>query len=305
VNTPTLRDWRAWLGASPGDLLDRFASLPGSQDGGSWVYVPGLRPVESRALLVAHVDTVRDKPPQPGRIRRKRGVLSVPGEVLGGDDRAGCAMLWTLRGLGHSILATDFEEVGGLGAEDAARSLGAEVLGAHVFAVQWDRRGRREGVFYPGTYSQDFSAFLAGALPDWGQGWGSYTDIATLCPVAGVCGVNLAVGFRNEHTARETLNLRDWADTLRASLSLLDRDTLPRFTPEPEPPRDRRKGLGALWDLDPWAAVPGASWDSPGGWEPAVDRCPVCGLSTVWVDPAHPLTCPDCGEPLPPEVWRI
>jgi hypothetical protein len=36
---------------------------------------------------------------------------------IGADDRAGCAILWLLKDLGHSLLITDGEEKGGIGSK--------------------------------------------------------------------------------------------------------------------------------------------------------------------------------------------
>lgn len=42
--------------------------------------------------------------------------------ILGADDRAGCAIIWLLRNLGHGILITDDEEQGSLSVEEMART---------------------------------------------------------------------------------------------------------------------------------------------------------------------------------------
>lgn len=315
--------WRTFLAASPDTLLRRFAALRGAVSDALWTYVPGSREPASRVLLCAHADTVARHAPRRSQIRFRSGSVYAPGRILGADDRAGVALLWALRSSGHSLLLTDLEELGGLGAEAATRSLGA-TLGAHAFAVQFDRRGSREGVFYPGTHSDAWEQYLAATLPGWRLGWGSYTDIATICPSVGLCGVNLAVGFTAEHTSRERLSLRAWEQTYAMASEWLSAPTLPKHTPDPLRPRSQwrqwvtepddvdvvsdvgrtlyrvsrsecpPKLLGNLIGerelMDYWGYVQGRS---------SLDRCPECGLSLSWLDAAHPDRCPDCGSILP------
>ena len=322
--------WARWFGASPRALLTKFGGLPGAQIAPLWTYVPGSRDQGSRVLLCAHVDTVNDRAPRPKQLHWKHGQVSARKKPLGADCRAGVAMLWALRDQGHSLLLLDEEEIGGWGAAAALAQLGPETLGAHCFAVEYDRRGHREGVFYRGTESPEFRAFLAGAFPDYSWGWGSYTDIATLCPGAGLCGVNLSVGFRWEHTPRETLTLDHWETTLRDSLMVLGVRSFPTFTPTaPEPPNGRYGAYrGGSWEgVQSWDDVTVLSdsgsvlyyvaWeDCPPNFQgqsiterdllshwgvglPDPGVCPDCGLSLVWVDPYHPEHCPDCGHRLP------
>ena len=66
------------------------------------------------------------------------------------------------------------------------------------------------------------------------QGWqtefGSFTDICEIAPVLGVAAVNLSIGYYNQHTIGEYINL----DIVTRNISrvkdiILDIDNLPRF----------------------------------------------------------------------------
>ena len=138
---------------SSAGVMSMFAGLAGAishQDGGkhNFVYVPGRR--KDRVLLVAHADTVWDafyigaqavatKPVwEDGVIRGEN-----PNCGLGADDRAGCAMLYLLKDSGHSLLITDGEEHGQIGAKYIERAYPEvfDELNRHRYMIQLDRRG--------------------------------------------------------------------------------------------------------------------------------------------------------------------
>jgi hypothetical protein len=111
------------LGSADG-VFDRFLEIPGAiyrvEGLNRFLYVRGARP--KKALLVAHADTVWDSECgyDPGPVHKimiqDGNITAVNDEFgLGADDRAGCAMLWLLKDLGHSLLVTNGEEKGQLG----------------------------------------------------------------------------------------------------------------------------------------------------------------------------------------------
>ena len=120
-------------------VLYLFSELPGAVphlDGGknNFVYVPGNR--EDRVVLVAHADTVWDSfyfktgylsdiYSDSNNIKKDHLPVWNDGKIrqggwesygLGSVDRAGCAMLYLLQNSGHSLLITDGEEHGQIGA---------------------------------------------------------------------------------------------------------------------------------------------------------------------------------------------
>ena len=201
-------------------VMKLFESLPGAiahYDGGkrNFVYVPGTR--KDRVLLVAHADTVWDEDETA-----KQSVELSCGQIrgqnkscgIGADDRAGCAMLWLLRDSGHSLLIPDGEEYGGIGSGHLMESYPelAKEINDHCYAIQLDRRNATDYKVYNLRVSKDFTKFIEKntgySIPD----SGSATDIINLCKK--ICGANLSVGYRNEHTSNEHIIVDDWYNTL-------------------------------------------------------------------------------------------
>lgn len=219
--------------ASERDISHWFMSLPGaissaqrSRSNGApmWVFVPGTRPVEERMLLVSHMDTVFDHPPARlewfGNIATAQKNYTTKGRSgMGADDRAGCSMLWSFRNSGHSLIVCNEEETGCQGARAATREI-LDTLAAHVYAVEIDRRGDMNYVFYS-TDTPAFREHLTTHLPKWERQTGSVSDISYLCKDAGICGVNLAAGYIREHTQEETFFLDAWFRTRNAISTLM------------------------------------------------------------------------------------
>ena len=163
-----------------------------------FIYAEGTVPV----LLVGHYDTVAES---PRYIKNDDGVLSgmMNGRPhqLGADDRAGIyAILETIRNHHCHVLFTGGEERGGIGAEAFTRS---EIKPAVNYVLQFDRKGSNDAVYY-WAENEDFEKFIADR--GWKKAEGTYTDIVDLCPYLGVMGVNLSIGYKNEHTTSETLD---------------------------------------------------------------------------------------------------
>ena len=209
-------------------VLEEFASLPGARycdegRGYRHVYLPGKR--EDRVLLVAHADTVWDdqiritQTPvlRDGVIRGEDPTLG-----LGADDRAGCAILWLLRESGHSLLVLDGEEYGSLAAHHIREEMPAlfDELNSHAYAVEVDRRMDRNYKVYDLPVTQEFRAFIEGATGYREADRRSSTDIRVLC--RDICGVNLSIGYYDEHTEEEHLVLDEWYRTLTLLETMLD-----------------------------------------------------------------------------------
>lgn len=250
-----------WLVLSEAEVFGRFAALPGAvSDGegpGRFVFVPGTR--SDRVLLVAHADTHwGDAGITPaclhsdelGPILHSTQAGRPDGIGIGADDRAGCAALWELRGLGHSLLITGGEEDGCVAARRLAGSdrWSREIGGTHGFAVELDREGRDDAVFYDiateafARYVQDRTGYVARL--------GTSTDIRHICRT--FCGVNLSVGYRRQHHADELLSVRHWEATVAVVGRWLSAEGLPgfplegvRFTWEGRPDPFRRLAVGA------------------------------------------------------------
>lgn len=235
-----LEDFLSFAVESSDPVLERFSELPGAivREGGKgqrFVYVPGRR--KDRVVLVAHADTVWTSWEERSGEPRRQGLIQENGVYrsgshsigIGADDRAGCAILWLLKDVGHSLLVTDAEEFGRRGSEflmNSCPDIADELNGTHGFMVQFDRRNAFDFKCYAvGTdaFREYVHAMTGFTEPD----RSSCTDICTLC--RDICGVNLSVGYTSEHSSQESLNVQAWLNTLDVSRRWLGSADLPRF----------------------------------------------------------------------------
>ena len=215
-------------------VLKKFASLPGAirrgQGASQFVFIKGTR--QDRVLLLAHADTVWDSM-DPYIIQKpdlyiNKGIVTNKSGGLGADDRAGCAIVWALRDMGHSILITNGEEYGGVGSDwlmDCNPDIRDEINTNCSFAVELDRCNDKDFK----CYSVGTDAFREYIIKETGYSEpnrNSFTDIVTICEH--ICGVNLSVGYYNEHTDNEYLDIDAWENTLRICRKWLKKK-LPKF----------------------------------------------------------------------------
>ena len=213
------------------DILNKFSLLDGAisrfnEDKRNFVYVPGPR--EDRVVLVAHADTVWDEyykgyKTKPQKTVEKNGVYRGKNGVcgIGADDRAGCAVLWLLRDLGHSLLILDGEERGQIGANYLKSDYPDlfDELNAHSYMLQFDRRGYSDFKVYDLPVSEEFLTFIKEKTLYSEPNKNSRTDIVVLCEK--ICGANLSVGYYNEHTPDERLDFGEWFRTLTVAEDVL------------------------------------------------------------------------------------
>lgn len=215
-------------------VLNAFAALPGAvrrsdQKLESFVYVPGVR--KDRVLLVAHADTVWNTHYRFEEYSQTLLRKTADGKTIyfgkdqscgiGADDRAGCAMLWMLRKSGHSLLILDGEEHGQIGANHIRLNYPDiyDELNGHCYAIQFDRRNDREYKVYDLPVSDEFLDFIEEKTGYENAGTNARTDIVALC--RDICGVNLSVGYHNEHKPDEYLVFEEWFATLEMAERLL------------------------------------------------------------------------------------
>ena len=218
---------------SSAEVMAEFARLPDAIcgfDGGkqNFVYIPGTRP--DRVLLAAHADTVWDdaygaQGDLSQRILFEDGVYkgAVSGHGIGADDRAGCAMLMLLKDSGHSLLILDGEERGQIGAHHLEVEYPAlfEEINSHAYAIQLDRRGSIDYKVYKLPVSDAFLRFIEEQTGYEDAGRNARTDIVVLCKK--MCGVNLSIGYYDEHTEKERLVFDEWYHTLQIVEALLQK----------------------------------------------------------------------------------
>lgn len=178
--------------------------------------------------LVAHLDTVFTSPPDNIYYDEKAGIMWSP-EGLGADDRAGVYAILKIIRAGykpHIIFTTD-EEIGGKGAQALAADYPMGPFKDIKYIIELDRQGKNDCVFYncnniPFVEYVESFGFL--------EEWGTFSDISVLCPYWGIAGVNLSIGYQNEHTYIETLNINVVLQTIKRVVKMLeDVDNVEQF----------------------------------------------------------------------------
>jgi hypothetical protein len=226
-------------------VLDKFCTIKGAWTDGvkqeRYVYIEGTR--DDRVLLVAHADTVWGALPiepdlHAGIVFSKKrhakwsrknkfgGSTDQWGVGIGADDRAGCEIVWRLRELGHSLLITTGEEIGCVASRRIMNNEDwHKIIASHQFAVQFDRHGKTDIVFYDvGTKSfAEYVKKSTGFIPVEGLS----TDIRFLCQ--DICGVNMSVGYYDEHTSDERLVLEEYENTFAVAHNWLKQPQIPKF----------------------------------------------------------------------------
>lgn len=186
-----------------------------------YVYAIGDIPI----ALTAHLDTVFKNPPKEIFYDQRKGVLISP-DGLGADDRAGVYAILQIIKAGyrpHIIFTTD-EEIGCVGAAALAKlSCPFDYL---KFVIELDRRGTNDCVFYD-CDNVDFVKYISSF--GFTEAFGTFTDICEFCPAWEVAGVNLSVGYRDEHSYGEVLFIEPWFDTIEKVKKILQDDTAPCF----------------------------------------------------------------------------
>ena len=233
-----------FLTAKRVDVLNYFHSFLGAFSDGEdnlykrFVYIKGTRP--DAVLLVAHVDTVwhnigiktkldgqngqniiSDQKDIDWSINYKNGSkVKRKGIGIQADDRAGCAILDRLKDLGHSLLLVNGEEIGCVGSKWLMETdFWKKEVNSHSFVIEFDRRDSNDIVFYD-VGTNEFVNYVkeeTGYTPE----SGTFTDIRVLCE--DICGVNISVGYYNEHTQDERLNIPEWINTLNVTRKMLSK----------------------------------------------------------------------------------
>jgi len=195
-----------------------------------FLFIEGFR--RKKVVLLAHADTYFDEyygfPKQSHKVFEEAGFfIGDSKNGIGADDRAGCAMLYLLKDSGHSLLITDGEEQGKLGSKwlMAHNPDIAEKINRHQFMIQLDLRNVNEFKCYT-VGTEPFREFIK-AKTGYAEHDRDYsTDIVNLC--RDITGVNLSIGYYDEHSCYERINISEWENTLRMLKNLLSED-LPQF----------------------------------------------------------------------------
>ena len=126
---------------------------------------------------------------------------------LGADDRVGVFMILSLirAGVRPSILFTTDEESGSASGYDFALQYKYKFQNYGInYLMELDRSGVNDCVFYK-CDNPDFTKYIEGY--GFKTDTGSFTDISVICPIIKTAGVNLSVGYWNEHSKTEMIDL--------------------------------------------------------------------------------------------------
>lgn len=212
TDTDILKDFLNIPLGNSGEVFNKFTGISGAVHRGrgleQFLFIEGTR--INRVLLIAHADTYWDNHyggsvNAPQELYELNGIIRNRKGGLGADNRAGCAMIWLLKEMGHSILITNGEEHGRKGSRwlmDKNHDIADSINFNHQFVVQFDRRNDRDFKCYS-VGTDEFRAHVRQYTGYSEPNRSSYTDIVTLC--RNICGVNLSIGYRNEHSEDEHL----------------------------------------------------------------------------------------------------
>lgn len=237
--------------------------------------------------LVAHLDTVFKDPPTDIYYDTVKNVMWSP-DGLGADDRAGVYAIIKilLSGLRPHIIFTTDEEMGGIGADALAKA--GNPFKDLRYIIELDRRGNDDCVFYE-CDNQEFTKYVEGF--GFVENWGTYSDISELCPEWKVAGVNLSIGYKNEHSFTETLSVGSFFSTIKKVETMLKEKNIPYFKYVPALNTFYGKYTNNFWK--PTKKNSGESIKS---------RCSVCGkyfdevdvFPTLMKDGSIQNFCSDC-----------
>lgn len=187
-------------------ILKRVYGADSVQMNEDWLIAVGDIPI----AVAAHMDTVFKRPPTEIFYDREENVIWSP-QGLGADDRAGVFAILQLisRGYRPHIIFTTDEEYGGIGASRlAALPCPFDDL---RYIIELDRQGADDCVFYE-CDTEGFEGYIEqfGFVTQ----YGTFTDICELCPAWEVAGVNLSIGYRDEHHSEEILFVSHMLNTI-------------------------------------------------------------------------------------------
>ena len=223
--------------------------------------------------LVAHLDTVFNFMPEDIFYDRVKNVLWSP-DGLGADDRAGVYSIVQIvkSGLRPTIILTTDEELGCLGASTLVKEI-PEPPTTLKYIIELDRRGANDCVFYQCNNPQ-FEAYVESF--DFVTNFGSYSDISIICPAWGVAGVNLSIGYNNEHSMSEILYVGHMFNTIKKVKNMLNDAEKADFYKYITWNQMTPNSFSNTWNWDPSYGISKEEWDK---WMASRGKCNQCGMS--------------------------
>lgn len=191
-----------------------------SDDG--FLYAKGTEPV----MLLAHMDTVHKVPVKTIQYFKDSSRILSP-EGIGGDDRCGIYMiLEILKEHKCSVLFTEDEEIGCVGAKKFAKTDYINSLDVN-YMIEFDRRGKNDAVFYS-CDNKDFTKFITsgtGLI----KSHGSCSDISTIAPASKIAAVNLSCGYYQAHTVTEYVVFEEMYNIIKIAKEIIQKECTKPF----------------------------------------------------------------------------
>ena len=225
--------------------------------------------------LLAHLDTVFETPPEEIFYDKTKNVMWSP-EGLGADDRAGVYSIVQIikKGFRPTVIFTMDEEMGALGASELVRRF-PKAPTELKYVIELDRRNSLDCVFYD-CYNPKFEEYVESF--GFVTAFGSFTDISVICPNWEIAGVNLSIGYRDEHTYQERLYIGHMNATINKVVKMLQ-DIENVAEPYKYVPAiyTRTSKPITLYDWDPSFGISKEIWDSWHNIPDTMRECSACG----------------------------
>lgn len=178
----------------------------------SYTYAKGEIPI----LLVAHCDTVHKNKPKTILYDNMKQMMWSP-EGIGGDDRCGIIAIYEIiKEYKPYVLFTQDEEIGGLGVKEFCEK---ENLDKIKFAIEIDRRGNNQAVFYD-CGNEELQEYICNKY-NFDLQYGSFTDVCFIGEAFDIGIVNLSAGYYNEHQEIEYIDFKALRNTIRKVKEML------------------------------------------------------------------------------------
>lgn len=194
----------------------------------AYIYAEGDIPI----ALVAHMDTVFEKQYRAYNksilYDKEKGIMWYP-RGAGFDDKAGIFAIFKILLDGyrpHVIFTTD-EEIGGIGAIELIEKEEISPFSDLKYIIELDRQGKNDCVFYD-CENIEFTKYVEsfGFI----ESFGSFSDIDIICSEWGIAGVNLSIGYEDEHTQSEVLYVNAMYKTInKVEMMLEDADNAKHY----------------------------------------------------------------------------
>jgi hypothetical protein len=189
-------------------LNDKYSNITKTND---YIIAEGEIPI----ALVAHMDTVFEKWGENVNeiyYDVKKGIMWNPFGA-GFDDKAGIFSILKIIDDGYRphIIFTCDEEIGSRGAKKLVERNPEIPFRELKYLIELDRANSNDCVFYE-CFNKDFSYYIESF--GYVEAKGTSSDIKKISPVWKVAGVNLSIGYENQHTFSEILDVNAMFSTI-------------------------------------------------------------------------------------------